>query len=238
MSLEGYGVGLKPPRGARGAGVSLALSMKSRRSQRLQTLLLMSLLLGCGGTSASVRPATAAPLATTAAIDAPVHAVAAPAASSVAPLWRSVENPDARYIAVLGLPTAHDDSVTEEHLVHARRLAAQTLQSFDEVELAPAHFDRTLLLAESARRKLPGVAFECGVTRHEVDARGTHFSVNVTVVDLRTEDIVATLTGSATAPGPTSSESEQSAMEGALEGAMRGVPKLLASLETVLVAER
>lgn len=169
---------------------------------------------------------------------APSPRVPAPRASPETALWQSVENPAARYIAVLGLPTAHDDSVSEEHLFHARRLAAQTLQSFSDVELAPAHFDRAKLLAESARRKLLGVAFECGVVRHQVDARGTHFSVNVTVVDLRTEDIVATLAGSATAPGPTSPETEQDALEGALEGAMRGVPKLLASLETVLVAAR
>ncbi|HEY6876890.1 MAG TPA: hypothetical protein VI299_02680, partial [Polyangiales bacterium] len=161
--------------------------------------------------------------------------VVAPTAREAAP-WQAVANPDARYIAVLDLPRAHDDSVTEEHLAHARRVAAQTLQSFDDVELAPAHFDRAQLLAESARRKLVGVAFECGVVRHEVDERGTHFGVNVTVVDLRTEDIVATLAGSATAPGPTSPESAEQALEGALEGAMRGVPKLLASLGPMLLA--
>ena len=189
--------------------------------------------------SAHVRPASQAPsvAATPAAASAP-ESSAAPVAPTEAAPWQSIENPAARYIAVLDVPTAHDDSVRAEHLIHARRVAAQTLQSYSDVELAPAHFDRAKLLAESARRKLLGVAFECGVVRHEVDARGTHFSVNVTVVDLRTEDIVATLAGSATAPGPTSPESEENALGGALEGAMRGVPKLLASLAPVLVAER
>jgi hypothetical protein len=213
--------------------------MMTRRTVRLRAPLLVLLLTGCGGVSATVRPAAPARSTTSAPVTAaPTQSSALRvAAAEVAP-WESVENPEARYIAVLGVPIAHDDSVREDHLSHARRVAAQTLQSFDDVELAPAHFDRTQLLAESARRKLLGVAFECGIVRHDVDARGTHFSVNVTVVDLRTEDIVATLAGSATAPGPTSPESEQDALEGALEGAMRGVPKLLASLETVLVAER
>lgn len=199
--------------------------MKTRR--KVPSLVLALLLPACGTTAATVRPATslvaAPPGERTAAVVAPPEA---------AP-WDAVENPAARYMAVLDLPTAHDESVREDHLAHARRVAARTLQSFDDIELAPAHFDRTKLLAESTRRKLLSVAFECGVVRHEVDARGTHFSVNVTVVDLRTEDIVATLVGSATAPGPTSEETEQDALEGALEGAMRGVPKLLASLETV-----
>lgn len=209
--------------------------MNTRRLLHVQTLVVASLSFGCGGVSSNVRPATAVPVASATPVSTTqAQSVAAP---DNAP-WTSVQNPDARYIAALGLPTAHDDSVTEQHLAYARRLAAQTLQALDDVELAPAHFDRTQLLAESARRKLLGVAFECGVVRHEVDARGTHFSVNVTVVDLRTEDIVATLEGSATAPGPTGPESEQSALEGALDSALRGVPKVLASLETVLVAER
>jgi hypothetical protein len=203
--------------------------MTLRRTFAAKTLVLVSLCAGCAGST--VRQTTPEPAAHA---DLPVQTASAPAPAP----WQAVENPDARYIAVLDLPTAHDDSVTEAHLSHARRVAAQTLQSFRDVELAPAHFDRATLLAESARRNLLGVAFECGVVRHEVDERGTHFGVNVTVIDLRSEDIVATLAGSATAPGPTSSESEQQALEGALEGAMRGVPTLLASLESALVAER
>lgn len=211
--------------------------MKSRCTPRV--FLLLCLTIGCGGVSSTTRPATVTPLATATPMTAkPVELATAPVAQAESPPWQSVPNPAARYIATLDVPTAHDDSVREEHLLLARRHAAQTLQSFNDVELAPAHFDRAQLLAESARRKLVGVTFECGVTRHEVDARGTHFSVNVTVLDLRSEDIVATLLGSATAPGPTSPEAEQEALEGALEGAMRGVPKLLASLEPVLVAER
>ena|GEM_PF-7055046 len=78
--------------------------------------------------------------------------------------------------------------------------------------------------------------FECGVTLHDVDEAGTHFAVNVTVVDLRSEDIIASLTGKATAPGPTSAEREQLALEGALNTALRGVPQLLAGLQGTLIA--
>lgn len=210
------------------------------------TLVLVPTSLGCAAapqhtaaTPARVEAAASAQLSLAPAPATPPRAEAAPSfAAPAEELWKSVENPSARYIAVLGHATAHDDSVREDHLQHARRLAAETLLSFRELELAPPHFDRAALLAESSRRKLPGVAFECGVVRHDVDARGTHFSVNVTVVDLRTEDIVATLAGSATAPGPTSPDNEQSALEGALEGAMRAVPRLLASLEPTLISER
>jgi len=212
-----------------------------RCTLRVQTLLLVCAAFGCGGASASVRPASAA-LPAPAHASAPAHVPAAfPALAppqAEAPLWYAEVNPRARYIAALGEPTADDDSVRDDHLRHARLRAAQTLQSFAEVELAPADFDRTKLVAESTKRQLLGVFFECGVVRHEVDERGTHFSVNVAVVDLRTEDIVASLIGSATAPGPTSVEAEQLALEGALEGAMRGVPKLLASLQSTLLAER
>jgi hypothetical protein len=156
----------------------------------------------------------------------------AASAPSENPPWTAVENPNAHYIVALGIPTAHDDSVTPEHLEHARLHAARTLQSMGNLELAPAHFDRDALVAESQRRNLLGVFFECGVMLHDVDANGTHFAVNVAVVDLRTEDIVASLQGRATAPGPTSEESEQLALEGALDVAMRGVPQLLATLES------
>jgi hypothetical protein len=121
--------------------------------------------------------------------------------------------------------------VTPEHLEYARLHAARTLQSYDDLELAAPNFDRSALVAESQRRKLLGVVLQCGVTLHDVDAKGTHFAVNVAVIDLRSEDIVATLSGRATAPGPTSPEAEQAALEGALNSAMQGVPQLLASLQ-------
>jgi hypothetical protein len=205
-----------------------------RCTLRLQTLLLVCATVGCGGAGAAVRSAPAHQAITPRPV-APL--AAAPSAPEVQP-WQVEENPSARYIATLGEPTAQHEAVREDHLRHARLVAAQTLQSYADIELAPANFDRQKLLAESARRKLLGVSFECGVVHHAVDERGTHFSVNVAVVDLRTEDIVATMVGSATAPGPTSSEAEQLALSGALEGAMRGVPKLLESLHTTLVAAR
>jgi hypothetical protein len=151
-----------------------------------------------------------------------------------APTWSVVENPNARYIAALGMPTAKHDAVRPEHLAMARAEAAKVLQSYPDVEVAPAHFDRNALLAQSEKRKLLGVFFEFGVVHHSVDARGTRFEVNVAVVDLRTEDIVATLEGGATAPGVAGPEAEQLALGGALEGAMRAVPKLLTALEGTL----
>jgi hypothetical protein len=197
-------------------------------------LVVACLSLGCGGSSTAAAPpqtpaAVVAEAPAQAPASAPADSAGVPAEDAVT--WTAVENPKARYIAALAFPTAHDDSVTPDHLAYARLHAARTLQSFSDVELAPAHFDRAALLAESQKRKLLGVFFECGVTLHHVDDAGTHFAVNVAVVDLRTEDIVASMTGKATAPGPTSEENEQAALEGALNIAMRSVPQLLASLD-------
>ena len=205
--------------------------MTVRRSRNSLSLMLC-FALGCGASASAAKPASTSAEPASAPTPAPTASVAAEQTQP----WTTSENPQARYIVAIAMPTAHDDSVTPEHLEHARLHAAQTLQSIGDLELAPAHFDRPSLIAEGARRKLLSVFFECGVTLHDVDDRGTHFAVNVTVVDLRTEDIVASLTGHATAPGPTSDESEQLALEGALNSALRGVPNLLASLEGTLVA--
>lgn len=144
--------------------------------------------------------------------------------------WQSVANPRARYIVAIGEPTARISTVRPSHLAHARAHAARTLQSIDEVELAPARFDRATLSAASVRRNLGGLVLECAVVRHSVDARGTHIGVNIAVVDLRTVNVLATLTGGATAPGPTSADAEELAIEGALDSAFRGLPRLLSSL--------
>ncbi|MFT3921577.1 MAG: hypothetical protein QM778_03485 [Myxococcales bacterium] len=207
--------------------------MRAHVCQRSLPFVLLTAL-GCGtGAAAHPQPESAV----TASAPAPTQAAApsSPVSTSSEP-WTTVENPRARYIVALALPVAHDDSVRPEHLEHARSHAAQALQSIADLELAPPHFDRPTLLAEGTRRNLPSVFLECGVTLHHVDELGTHFAVNVTVVDLRTEDIVASLGGKATAPGPTSTESEQLALEGALNTALRGVPELLAALEGSLVA--
>lgn len=196
--------------------------------------LLFCLLLGCGAGATAAKPTSTS--ASTEPESAPASTAATAVTAEQSQPWAVRENPQARYIVAIAMPTAHDDSVRPEHLEHARLHAAQTLQSIGDLQLAPAHFDRTALVAEGARRKLLSVFFECGVTLHEVDVKGTHFAVNVTVVDLRTEDIVASLVGHATAPGPTGDESEQLALEGALNSALRGVPNLLASLEGSLVA--
>jgi hypothetical protein len=206
--------------------------MFSIRSRSLSLLLISSSLsLGCGAASSSAKPAASAESAAgPAATPAPSQTATTPSAPSAAQLWTAVENPNARYLAALGEATAQDDSVTQQHLAYARMHAARTLQSYPDLELAAPTFDRDALVAESQRRKLLGVVLQCGVTLHDVDERGTHFAVNVAVIDLRSEDIVATLSGRATAPGPTSEEAEQLALEGALNSAMNGVPQLLASL--------
>lgn len=143
------------------------------------------------------------------------------------PAWNSIENPRARFLVSVGVPSAHDDSVRPEHLAHARVHTAHTLQGIEGVEVAPPHFDRASLDAAVLSRNLGGLVLECAVMIHDVDARGTHFAVSVAVLDQRTGDVIATLTGRATAPGPTSTDAEELALEGSLDSALRGLPRLL-----------
>lgn len=212
--------------------------MTNRRT-RLWACCLLVCSIGCGGSAtvsvASTAPASGDEAAATSIAptsgsgarptETPVaSADARPApAAEVAP-WAPVQNPHARYIVAVGLPTAHDDSVRPEHLAHARLHAAHTLQAIEGVELAPPHFDHATLTAETTRRHLGGYVLECAVVHHDVDARGTHFAVNVTVLDSRTADVVAALSGRATLPGPTSQDAEEAALEGALDSAFRGLP--------------
>lgn len=167
------------------------------------------------------RPAAGASSGTTAATSNPAEA----------PEWTSERNPNARVIVAIGNPIARDDSVEPEHLRHARRHAAESVRAVDGVELAPPHFDHTDFERHLAGRTLRGMFLECAIVRHDVDARGTHFAVSITVVELGTEDVLATLQGRATAPGPTGDESEELALEGALDSALRGLPQLIVALD-------
>lgn len=145
--------------------------------------------------------------------------------------WQTVSNPRARYLVAVGQPTARLPSVSPIHLALARRHAARTLQSMHEVEVAPAQFDRQTLSASTRRRNIGGLVLECAVVRHSVDGRGTHFAVNIAVVDLGSVNVLATLTGGATAPGQAGPDADQLALEGALDSAFRSLPRLLASLD-------
>ncbi len=193
------------------------------RFVRVRALLVVCTAWGCGGSTSAAKPAD-----TSASVK--VAAPSSPAKATATQQWATVANPDAHYIVALGIPTTLDYSVRTEHLDRARAYAARTLQSLSDLELAPAQVDRQTLATESARRHIAGLFLECGVLLHDVDERGTHFSVNLTVVDLRTANILGSLSGRATAPGPTSSENERRALEAAIGTALSGVPELLASL--------
>lgn len=196
--------------------------MQHRRSSLIPAL---SVLLAACGSSAS---SPAAPSSSGA--ERPSAVASTDTTSRESARWPSTANPRARYLVAVGIPTDRVGRLSAANLESARLHAARSLQSIDGVEVAPARFDRAALGESSSRRNLGGFVLECAVVRHAVDARGTHVGVQLVVVDLRTVNVLATLTGGATAPGPAGSEAEQLALQGALDSAFRGLPSLLASL--------
>lgn len=146
------------------------------------------------------------------------------------PTIPEVPNPDARYLFAVGQPTAEDGSVTPDHVALVRDHLVSSLRAQPDVEVLDPRHPRDELARRSTARGIPSVFVECSLVHHDVDARGTHAAVQVVVVDARTEDVLGTLQGRATAPGPTSPDAEELAFEGAIDSALRGLPRMLSTI--------